>query len=62
MTTRKVLNDITTGKVLRHGFVDFANEACFDGVNEEVRDSNFRFDPPTEEQDWKWNGTTYEQL
>jgi len=52
---RKIVIDKTTGKVLRHGFVDFENEDVFDPDTEEVIEMDFDFIPGIDRQDWYYD-------
>ena len=58
---REIIIEKTTGKVLRWGYCDFANDDMFNPDVEEIILSDFVFPPGIDEQIWYWNGTTFQK-
>ena len=59
MIARKVVIETATGKVLRHGFTDFANDKSLDSETEQILESGFIFRPDIDVWDWFWTGVTF---
>lgn len=59
MIRQEIINK-NTKKVKRHGFCDFENDGQFDPITEEVIEKNFVFAPDIDDQDWYWNGSTFQ--
>lgn len=52
--------DAATNQVLRHGYVDFTNESCFDSNTETMITARNTIDIWIMEQSWYWNADTQE--
>ena len=59
MTMESVI-DKTSKKVKRYGYCDFANDGSFNPTTEEIISKDFFFAPDIDQQDWYWNGTTFQ--
>lgn len=55
---RNVVIRTSDGKVLRHGYEDFASSPGFDSATEDVIASDFVFDPPLSDVDWFYDSET----
>ena len=58
---KQVVIDKTTGKVKRWGFCEFRDDGSFDPDTEEIIETEFDFEPDIDEQDWYWNGETFQK-
>jgi len=59
MISRKVVIEATTGKVLRHGYSDFANDHTLESGTEQIIESEFVFAPDIDIWNWYWTGSTF---
>ena len=54
---RQVIIDSVSKKVKRHGYCTFD----YDAETESLVMTTFEFNPSIREQDWYWNGTTFQK-
>jgi len=57
--TRKVVIESASGKVLRHGYSDFANDQTLNPDTEEIIESGYVFEPDIDRWNWYWTGSEF---